>query len=106
MAKSVHSIAHAQTKVVTRALVAWGWTSAIVNQMPTPVRAPSTRVSRTNPRLRARTKPRKASSLSRRAFVSATTRKSPPPTAKCEMKTWRIATAAMSKPGAGSSHTG
>ncbi len=58
------------------------------------------------PRLSARTKPRKASSPSRRAFVSARTRKSPPPTAKCEMKTWRIATAAMSRPGAGSSQSG
>ena len=99
-------MAHAHTKVVTRALVAWGWTRAIVNQMPTPVSAPRTRVRRMNPRLSARTKPRKASSRSRRAFVSASTRKSPPPTAKCEMKTCTIATAAMSSPGAGNSHTG
>jgi hypothetical protein len=78
----------------------------MVNQIPTPVRAPRTRVSRTKKRLAERTKPRKASSPSPRAFLSASTRKSPPPTAKWEMKTWTMATAAMRSPGAGSSQIG
>ena len=99
-------MAQPHTKAVTRALVAWGWTRAMVNQMPTPVRAPRTRVSRTKKRLSERTKPRRPASSSRRAFFSASTRKSPPPTAKWEMNTWTMATAAIRSPGAGSSQIG
>ena len=86
--------------------MACGWTRPIVNQMPTPVSAPNTSVRRTKPRLSRRTKARSAASPSRRAFRSATTRKSPPPTAKCDTNTWTIAIAAMSRPGAGTSQTG
>ena len=70
----VYAVSAWLSLVVINGILSFMLTSAIVNQMPTPVSAPSTSVTRTKARLRAFRKPSIAASPARLARRSATTR--------------------------------
>ena len=96
--KKAHSVAHAQTNVWMSDEVAAGWTTPIVNQIPTPEIAPKT-VERRRRIIDDRfTRSRSGRSFRFTAAVSRTAMTSPPPTAKCETTTCRMATRAMRIP--------
>jgi len=101
-------MAQTKTKLCMSALVPAGLPRPIENQIPTPVTVPAAAVS---------TRKKREWRLSRgihsarpwaKALRSAMGRKSPPPTAKCEIRTWMIAMIAMTHapPKTGTSQTG
>jgi hypothetical protein len=96
--KNAHSVAHAHTNVWMSDEVAAGWTTPIVNQMPTPEIAPKT-VERRRRIVDDRfTRSRSGRSFLLTAAPSRTAMTSPPPTAKWETTTCRIATTAIRTP--------
>ena len=96
--KKAHSVAQAQTNVWMSEDVAAGWTTPIVNQIPTPEIAPKT-VERRRRIIEERfTRSRSGRSPRRTAAVSRTAMTRPPPTAKWETTTWRMATTAIRIP--------
>ncbi len=70
----------------------------MVNQIPTPLMAPKTTVTRTKNLVCVRSQVSTPLSPCLSALRSVSTRNNPPPTAKCDTKTCRIDTSAMSSP--------